>query len=277
MPKRNDGNEQDLRVRPELDAKSLDGDNPYDGNSCETAGEQVDLNPNTGEPCTSPPCEIDTPDGTLEFDWQDTAAVCPSGYSPLEVDKLYMNILKNHFSDPDKIMDPYLKDYTYSTISRDNNIRIVMNTDFDSTQPDTFPALVIKRGRQRMQRVVMGDRGEAGTPLQGMPHYVRFMQGSHRVLCLGQTDGHTERLAFEVFTLLNCLSPNIRSDLPMHDFQVSDLSEIGLIDDLGNTLGVAVESIYTYEYGWTLKEVAPTLHIARARTTVELEQVSLEQ
>jgi len=280
MPKRNDGNEEDLRVRP--GGKSLDGDNPFTGDSpegsdpCEDGhGDQTDL-PRTVDECGDPiVTEGGTPDGGLKFDWQDISDICPQGLSPLNVDRVFIRILKNHFSDPDKIIDPNLKDFVYNDNPDETNIRIVMNTTFDRASVQT-PALVVKRGRQKMQRVVIDDLGETGDVLVGLPHYIRFIQGSHRVLCIGSTDGSTEALAFEVFTILNCLSPNVRRALPFHDFQVSGMSELGLLDDLANNLAVAIESVYSYEYGWTLQEVAPTLKRVLADTTVELEQVSLE-
>jgi len=280
MPKRNDGNEEDLRVRP--GGKSLDGDNPFTGDSpegsdpCEDGhGDQTDL-PRTVDECGDPiVTEGGTPDGGLKFDWQDISDICPQGLSPLNVDRVFIRILKNHFSDPDKIIDPNLKDFVYNDNPDETNIRIVMDTTFDRASVQT-PALVVKRGRQKMQRVVIDDLGETGDVLVGLPHYLRFIPGSHRVLCIGSTDGSTEALAFEVFTILNCLSPNVRRALPFHDFQVSGMSELGLLDDLANNLAVAIESVYSYEYGWTLQEVAPTLKRVLADTTVELEQVSLE-
>lgn len=281
MPKRNDGNEQDLRIRPSNDAKSLEGNNPFTGAHPENVdpcvegyGEQVDL-PETTDSCGNT-IEIETPDGSLTYDWLDASDVCPEGFSPATLDKLYMRLLKNHFSDPDKIMNPTLKDYTYNTDTQLSKIRIVMNTTFDLGDDGKLPALIVKRGRQRMQRVAIDDFGEGGQPSQGLPHFVRFLQGSHRVLCLGPVDGFTEALAFEVFTLFNCVSPVVRKDLPLHDFQVTDLSEIGILDDLGNTLGVAVESVYAYEYGWTLKYITPTLRTLRTQVSVTLDEVNQE-
>ncbi len=264
MPKRNDGNEQDLRVRPALDAPTL-SDNPYDGDACATHGSQTDLN-----------VSAETPDGTLTYNWKDITDTCPAGFSPGEVSKLFIRILKNHFSRPENFIDQRLSQYVYSDNAALSKIRITLNTTFDTKQHETLPTLVVKRGEQKMQRVAMDDFGESGQPMLGLPHFIRFVQGSHRVLCLGATDGFTELLALEVFTLLNCLSPYIRKDLPMHDFQVAGMSEMGVLEELGSTLGVAVESSYTYEYGWTSHEVAPTLHAALARLDVSLERASLE-
>lgn len=271
MPKRNDGNEEDLRIRP--GAHSLDSDNPFTGAApegkdiCEEGhGSQTDL-PEDG---------ADTPDGTLPYDWQDITDLCPSGFSPRLVDVFFQRILRNHFSDPDKIISELLKDLVYSDDPDESGIRIVMNTSFDTRQAGKTPSLVVKRGRQRVQRIAIDDLGERGDGLQGTPHYVRVVQGSHRILVVGSADGFTEELAFEVFTLLTCLSPNIRRDLPFLDFQLTDMSELGILEDLGNRLAVAIESVYAYEYGWTLKEVTPVMKRVLTQTSVELRQVTLE-
>jgi len=265
MPLRNDGNEQDLRVRPELNAPSLASDNPFTGEGreqpdfCEDGhGSQVD----------APPI-ITTPDGQFTYNWLSTAEICPSGFSPKTTSLLFMRLLKNHFSNPDNIMDPLLKSYVYSEDPTLSKIRIVLNTNY-SSNVGQVPALVVKRLEQKMTRVVLDDFGDGGDPLMGLPHFVRFVNGGHRVICTGQADGFMEALAFEVFSLLNCVSPVIRRALPMHDFQVLGMSEVGILEDLGQTFGITIDSTYIYEYGWLIENIAPVVHGARTDVTAQI-------
>lgn len=256
MPKRNDGNEQDLRIRPSADAPSLEGDNPFTGARPEGAG-----------PCdehgtqTNLPVEVEPPDGSsFSFDWSDQTNYCPEGFSNRSVNTLLMGILKSHFFFEENIIQEAIKRFTWNPDPALSNIRIVMNTTWDAAQAGKLPAIVIKRGGQKQQRVVFNDKGETGDPVyEGTTRHVRFVQGSHRILCMAETDGETESLVEEVNDLLSCVSPVIRSDLPMHDFQVTTLSEVGTLDDVGGSLAAVVEVAYSYEYAWTLKRIGPTL------------------
>jgi hypothetical protein len=272
MPKRNDGNEQDLRVRPFNDAHSLEDDNPMTGarpeggEPCDEHGEQVDL-PET-PPCGAP-IEIETPDGTILYDWADLSYVCPNGFSTRSLDQFFMAVLKNHFSDPDKIWRENLKEFVYKDGS-DTQICIMMNTSWDSTTFGGVPCIVVKRGQQKPARLTIGDRGTTTSVLQGDDRYVRMMQGSHRVMCMAAQDGVTEDLALEVWDLFTCLSPVFRQDLPYHDFQTQILSELGILEATGSSLGVVIQCSYAYEYAWTVTRHAPNLRATNVDTDIEL-------
>ncbi len=274
MAKRNDGNEQDLRVRPALDAHPLTDNNPYDGETCEDKGEQVDLPipPVPPQPPVPPePPGPPGPDVNPSYDWSSLAGLCPGGFEGRSMDQLLSKILKAHFSDPDNIVNPTLKSYVYSPIPNQTKIRIVMNTNFDTTQAGLFPAIVIKRGQQKLSRIVMGDRAVTGGWPEGILKYARMQQGSHKILAMATADGVTEDLANEIYNLLNCLTPVLMSiGLPLQDFQVTDLSELGIIEDLGQTFGVTTVVSYAYEYGWTVRYNGPTLRAVTFPSDVTL-------
>lgn len=268
MPKRNDGNEQDLRVRPDLDAPSLDQDNPFTGarpdgaDECDEHGNQIDIPPD-------PP--VTTPEEPLP-DYLDTSVVCPRGFDNLAMDNLIITALKNHFSQPDCIFYDNVKPFIWLPDANESKIRIVMNTNFDAAQSGQMPALVVKRGRQKMQRAVMGDLGERLGDDGNAQSYVRFQQGSHRILCLATADGFSEALAYEVYDFFNKESPVLRSYLPIHDFQVDGMSELGILEDLGQTFAVAIDILYVFEYGWTVEFNAPTLARSAVSLTATLQQ-----
>jgi hypothetical protein len=260
MPKRNDGNEQDLRVRPFNDAPSLAGDNPFTGDI-----------PDGKDPCTDGygsqtdiPVTISTPDGPYNYNWADLSYVCPNGFSTRSLNRFFVALLKNHFSNADNIFRDNLKQYIYSSDPSINKIRIVMNTAWDPNSVGLLPAIVVKRGQQQPIRITIGDRGSMDSVLQGDGRYVRCVQGVHKLLCIGDVDGLTEELGQEVMDLLTCLSPAFRQDLPFHDFQVDGLSELGLMDDLGSSLATVVQCTYAYEYAWTMERVAPNLRVVKA-------------
>lgn len=267
MPKRNDGNEQDLRVRPSLDAKRLDTDNPYsDSGSCEEHGTQVDLP-------EAPPCgtiTATTPDGSIDYDWRGLNRVCPDGFSARTLDQFFMALLKNHFSSSSRICKSNLQGLVY-TDSSDSAIAIQMNTNWDSTTYGSIPSIVVKRGQQKPMRITIGDRGSFSESVYDRSRYVRMMQGVHSIMCIGGQDGVTEDLGLEVFDLFTCLSPVFREELPFHDFQTVILSELGIMEDTGAKLAVVVQCAYAYEYAWTLTRNAPELSSVLVDLDVKLQ------
>lgn len=264
MPKRNDGNEQDLRVRPELDAPSLSGDNPYDGgeDSCGRKGTQVDL-------------EVSTPSGstTLSYDWADILSVCSKGFDVQSLNVFFMRVLKSHFSNPDNFMNQELSDLVYSDDEQESNLRIAMNTEFDRSSGGKQPAIIVKRGPQKPSRIVVDDLGESGDFQNGEPVHTQEVTGMHSMIVTSTADGLTELLSQEVFDLFNCLSPVFRRILPVYDFSVGGLDSTAVLESNGQLYGVKVVCQYKYDYSWGLRWTGPVLRFFTSNITSELENV----
>jgi len=141
-----------------------------------------------------------------------------------------------------------------------------MNTTFDPAKVGQVPSLVVFRGAQQMVRIGIGDYTQV-TEDFGETGYSRMVSGQHSVLALGGADGFTEELAFEVFDFLNAVSPILRQDLPLHDFQVDSISEVGALSEVGSLLGVRITVKYVYEYSWSVRQQAPT--ISRSRVALD--------
>ena len=187
------------------------------------------------------------------------ANICQLGMSNAVVQSLLMQLLRSHFGSADLIMQPSLKTRIWTSDVTTSGIRLATATQFDPAAGQ-LPAVVIKRGDQTTQRMVVndlndGDPGWAGT---GEAQYVRMQQGQHKLYCVGETDGEAEDLGTEVFEFLSYLSPVMRQ-LPFQDFQVTAIGELGVIDGLGNRIGVPVTISYMYPLSWTVKPVAPAV------------------
>jgi hypothetical protein len=76
------------------------------------------------------------------------------------------------------------------------------------------------------------------------------------VACASESDAQAELLAMEVFDTISWASPIMRSNLPFMDFQVTGISELTLLDALGNKVGVQVQMNYAFEYGWQTTQVS---------------------
>jgi hypothetical protein len=269
MPKRYDGNEQDIRVRPDLDAHSLEGDNPFTGahppgkDVCDTGyGDQIDI-------------EVTPPGGGSQintYDFSYIVGACEHGMNNKSMNTLIIRILKSHFSRASNIFDPFLKTTIYDSNPSLSKIRIVMNTNWSpDADASKLPAIVLKRAAQRVSRIVIGDTGELYKKLQGIYDYTRVNTGTHQLLCIAQGDGYMESLAEEVFYVLTCLSPYIRTWFPIYNFEPQGMGEIGFFDTVGRTLAIPIELSYAYEYSWTLQHVTPDLRNIQVTPAIDLE------
>lgn len=208
------------------------------------------------------PVEL-VPAGFIQFhSLQDIQPLCQAGLSPQIISGVLMRILGHHFSNERLIMEPNLKQYIWSADPAASKIRIVTNTYFDAAQAGLFPALVVKRGPMTSDRRAIGDRVgmvRAEDHDTGTVTYSRFVEGTHRIFTLAESDGAAELLALEVFDTMTFLSPAIVETLPFHDFQVTSLGELSVLDAMGNKIGVAVDLKYAYEYSWAVRPIGPVL------------------
>jgi hypothetical protein len=109
-------------------------------------------------------------------------------------------------------------------------------------------------------RQVIGDHARIDTASEdaGASSFYRLVQGTHYVACAAEADAQAELLAMEVFDTVSWASPLLRGEgLPFMDFQVTGISELTLLDALGNKIGVQVQMNYAFEYSWQTTKVAP--------------------
>jgi hypothetical protein len=202
-------------------------------------------------------------------------AGCPTGLDIRNIDQIIIKILKNYFTYAGKLTNERLRKFVY-TDRQDTGIRIVMNSLWDPQKAGMTPAIIVKRGPQKADRIVINDRGEAYTGRQAIYDFARMITGEHKIIVTGAVDGETEELAQEVFLILTCLTPSLRGSIPFHDFQVAGISELVVGDATGHKFKVEIQIQYAYEYSWTVKELSPNLVQIGINSVIEQEQVSTD-
>lgn len=265
MPLTNDGNERDIRIRPDappipLADQDLNGPIPP-GDACTTAGTQTDLPlPVPPTPPVEPPPSVTVTTPTSEFNqlynWADLAGYCPRGLDMTNIEKILFQFLASHFADADRIINPLLKDLIFTADPQTSKIRIVLNTTFDLPTAMRLPAIIIKRGEQKFGRIGLDDRSE-GIYAPDIVPFVRRVEGSHTILAVSSVAGQVESLALEITDAFTCVSPVMRSQLPFSDFEVVGVGELQQSDELGTRPVVGVQLSYKYTYGWTMRQTAP--------------------
>jgi hypothetical protein len=180
-----------------------------------------------------------------------------------------MKALITHFLYPSSIFDPLLQDLIYNENPVLTKIKIAPNTQFNLIDANKLPAILIKRGEQKIERTSMGDRADPAADMAaGAYSYQRMFKGTSQLMIISQLPAQAEALATEVFAYMNCISPMMRDQLPFFDFQVIGMSELTVADDLGNRNVIVVTVYYEYEYGWSLLYNKPTATSATVVQTV---------
>jgi hypothetical protein len=242
MPKRDDGNEVPQYRKP-----------PAYG----------DASQQTNFPLVEPPEVVQ---GTLsEYEFFDLYNWCPSGLTSQSITGLLVKSLSLHFSSADFIHRAALKPYVWNADPALSKLRIVASTQFDPRSAGQLPALVVRRGAIQSNRMAIGD--VVSLSKAGLYKYTRFAQGSHTISCLAETDGAAEQLAMEVFDVMTWLGPIYRVKLPFHDFQTLGMGELGLLDQLGNRVGVQISVSYAFEQSWETQETAEVFAKASLATS----------
>lgn len=268
MPLTNDGNERDVRIRPDAAPiagadENLSGPVPV-GAPCATVGVQIDLPPSG--------YTVETPSGSFNqtYNWADLAALCPRGLDMRTIETLLFQIVVSHFSSASRIINPALKGLIYSPNPSQTKIRIALNTTFDLPLSTKLPAVILKRGEQKFSRIGLNDRGERTFPTpSGVYPFVRNSEGTHSLIAVSSVPGETENLANELLDAFTCVSPVLRSELPFADFEVAGVSELQLSDELGNRSVVAVQLSYKYELGWTMRYATPLVGAIDVHTLIK--------
>ena len=235
------------------------------------------------DPTCPPPLPGQTPSGQTDLNLPPTPAemaaftqvhmgtlgdLCQWGLSSQIITGVLMQFMRNHFSTPSTIMMPGLKKYVWTpatptTATSEAALPGLLITNFTTFNPMSgqLPAIVVKRGQQDSSRQVLHDISQNSIVQRndGIRNFVRFIKGTHTLYAMSNVDAETEALGDEVFDSLSFLSPIFVEQLPFHDFEVVSKGEIGVLDDLGNKLGIPITINYVYEYGWSVQSLAPKI------------------
>lgn len=180
----------------------------------------------------------------------DFTEICERGFDSRVISRIIVGTLKGHFLDADNIVAEELKSYTWSADYNQTQLRIAMNTHWDSRDAGRVPTLIVKQGPMKVQRTVLGDRTFYDRAA-GRQEYMRMAAGTYYVMVMAQSDGFTELLANEVFHLLNAQLTFVRETWPIHQLEVVGMGEVKPAQR-GDHLFVSQVGIgFEYEFGWS--------------------------
>jgi hypothetical protein len=196
-------------------------------------------------------------DGYPVFTFQRLVQTCADvGLSPDIVNGLIAQLLVQHFSNPDWIMYDELKGYVWNADPGQTKISILPLYKWDELLTGTLPAIVYNDLGHQKSRLAIGDRAHTDGSSDG---YAVSVSGSHRLMCIGDTDGSASLLASEVDSWLTQFSPILRQYLPFHDFQVANRAPPQSFTGIGSRIGVALEIQYVYIWSWGVSPAGPPM------------------
>lgn len=220
----------------------------------------VVLPPPSGGPV--PPVETQgglDPEGYPVFTFSDITELCKDiGLSPDMISGVLAQLVIQHFSNPEWITYDELRGYTWDIDPAKRKIQILPVNKWEELAAGKMPAVVYADLGQNFQRLTIGDQFYTN-PETYAEGYVRSCSGSHRFMCVADTDAAAVMLANEIARWLTEFAPLITRELPFHDFQVVSQGTPQAYNAIGGRIGVALVVQYTYIWAWELTPAGPPL------------------
>jgi hypothetical protein len=134
------------------------------------------------------------------------------------------------------------------------------------------PAVIVKRGPWKFQRMSIGDRVHGGLSETG---YSEFEQqviavGSHILFCVGRTGLEAEEVGLEVAMQMMGFSELIRQQLRLARFQLDSIGNVHRIVECQDHFAVPVTVTYGMQLNWEVVRQAPLW--MRTLANVELKE-----
>lgn len=172
--------------------------------------------------------------------------ICQAGgLQPQLIKGLFMTVLADHFSDARYIHNEPLRKYRWLP-NNEGDIKIIVAEDFTSDETIEQPlTIVVKRHDHQFQPLGIGGRG-AETVEGRAIHYM--VAGAHTFIATGGNGAEAELLGQELGRMWTNETIRMVEELFFHSFFMHKIGSLGLIEELGNAVGVPVSVVYTFEW-----------------------------
>lgn len=191
---------------------------------------------------------------TIEFP-QSLRELCQKGWTPQRMKALILSVLRMHFADANKIIEPELQKKIWKS-DDSTGILIEVAEKWKPNLTERRPGLILKRNPATILHLGFGgDRMQLSTGTAvGRRIHTDFYQGSHTIFCIGGEGAETEILASEVFNELNGFSQLIRSYMNLFRFMVVEVGEMSLLEEASENFVVPITVGYAWQIGWEITE-----------------------
>ena len=176
------------------------------------------------------------------------------GLSPFKMTAILCDHLRRHFSNPDAIRSPSLKDLIW----RDGPSSVIQIEPKGKWNPATSnrrPAIVLKQNACRSVELCLNDLAGENTGA-GTTDYVLMWVGSNTLFCVNYNDASSVLLAEEVQDEFTIYAPIFRSEFRLAKFSVIEIGEAGQIAQSLEHYATPVTVGWAYAMTWRITEEA---------------------
>lgn len=197
--------------------------------------------------------------GTQTVD-EEVSSLCTSGVPPLILTGVFLQLLRQHFADPDEIEHPSLKDNIWTPDPETSKIVINPAWALEIAELMNRPAITIRRQPVSTRILGLNNRHQGGhIEPDGMEFYETQHASGHILFAVARTGAEAEILGTEIWKQLLHFGPVIRKDLKLARFQVMELSEVGKLEESTEHWATAVSVFTGFYERWQLVPEAPIL------------------
>jgi hypothetical protein len=201
------------------------------------------------------------PQGAYYVDFSNIADLCGIMPRRLLTTGILIQWLRWHFTWPDNIENPFLKDQLWTPDLETSAIAIDSVFKYNPANTEQRPAIFVKPGPWKILRYGIDDRKMVGTLPDGMkpPTYNTMIQGSHTIFCIAGESAEVENLANEVYHELMEFGPVARRVFNFLRFVVTDVGEPAILEEATENFVVPITVSYGAQDVWQICAVPPEL------------------
>lgn len=199
------------------------------------------------------------------------SSLAETGLQPHIITGILLQLVREHFADPERIKSPYLKSCIWVPKEDDQvtpdpeatQILIDPVYRWNLTTTQMRPAVVIKRNALTPRKVGIAHNrsfglGEDDYPEAGSKHSA-FLEGGHTLFCIARDGGAVEVLATEVSQHLYQFAPVIQREFCFGLFELAQIGEVSVLEESEEHFVVPIVLHYAYEDRWLLAKQEPRL------------------
>lgn len=211
---------------------------------------------------------MDTPsesDGDSGSQWvgPTLSSLCQLMARPQLMTGVLRDHLTRHFYSAEMIEEPALRELVW----QDNERTAIVIESAHRWTPATTevrPGIIIKRNAYSNTRLGIGDRHMGGQlDRTGAETHATFWVGSHTLFCVAKTGAQAELLGTEVQRELTQFGPVLQSSLGLLRFAVTEVGEVGHLEESAGSCVVPVNCGYAYCERWQIRPQSVALrHIS---------------
>jgi hypothetical protein len=188
--------------------------------------------------------------------------LCSLGPRPFTMTGFLVQWLRAHFVSLANLTDRDLAQTNTQflwTPSRSTELLIESYTNYDPVAIEKRPAVIVKRGSFRAQRLGINNQMMGTQTIDGQSQFGNAWLGTHSFFCLAGKGPETEKLAAEVFCELLEFSSEVRRTLNLLRFEVMEVGELAILEEASENFVVPVTVAYAFEHSWVLRPSSPRL------------------